>query len=112
MEKVKVNLNSQDKWVDISSIPNGKMLIKRITVKDTINIEYDEDMNNAERGLVRMSLCIKEWNLQDENGNDLPVNLDNIKNLLTETDLMEAHNVSQGENVPSKNKVGENKDTN
>jgi len=68
--------------VSLKSIKGSKVVLKNGLLAGDMAFVYGDEMtNDVERTLRALSRMIVDWNLTDEKGNKLPVNLENIKKL-------------------------------
>jgi len=68
--------------VSLKSIKDSKITMKDGLLAGDMAFVYGDAMtNDVERTLRALSRMIIDWNLTDEKGNKLPINLENIKKL-------------------------------
>lgn len=66
----------------LKSIEGSEIVLKDGLLAGDMTFVYgDVTLNDVERALRALSRMIVDWNLTDEDGNKLPIDLDNIKKL-------------------------------
>lgn len=68
--------------IDITSIDGGKIfLYDSLTAADVEKLVIETESGKQQKILLPLTLLIKDWNLEDAEGNKLPITVENVGKL-------------------------------